>query len=99
MVVPIIPDFLYKMETVDNNSLPFNDTKTPRSLSLVKLKFEALERENGPVGALLSSKALVQLAANPVVGYLTNFLGYNVPMVIGSTNLLLAALCKLFVRV
>lgn len=82
------------MDNVDNASLIYNDTKTPKSLSLVKLRIEALERENGPVGALLSSKALVQLAANPLVGYLTSILGYNVPMVLGSTNLLLAALCK-----
>lgn len=93
--VPIIPDFLYKMDSPDNVSQIFNDSKTPRSLALVKLRFEALERENGPVGALLSSKALIQLVANPIVGYLTGVLGYHIPMVIGTTNLLLAALRKL----
>lgn len=49
--------------------------------------------EGGRVGLLLSSKAWVQLAANPVVGALTSTLGTRLPLLAGSVNLVLAALC------
>ncbi|XP_046490478.1 synaptic vesicular amine transporter isoform X1 [Neodiprion pinetum] len=52
--------------------------------------------ENGRVGFLLSSKALVQLVLNPVIGSLTGTLGYARPLLIGSVNLLLAALLFAF---
>lgn len=57
---------------------------------------EEIERENGPVGVLLSSKALVQLFLNPVVGIWTTKIGYKVPIFFGSMNLLLASLCTYF---
>lgn len=57
---------------------------------------EEIERENGPVGVLLSSKALVQLFLNPVVGIWTTKIGYKVPIFFGSVNLLLASLCTYF---
>lgn len=50
--------------------------------------------ENGRVGLLLSSKALVQLVMNPVVGAVTAHVGYHLPLFVGSINLLVAALCK-----
>lgn len=50
--------------------------------------------ENGRVGFLLSSKALVQLVLNPIVGSLTGTLGYARPLLLGSINLLVAALCE-----
>lgn len=51
--------------------------------------------EGGRVGLLLSSKAWVQLAANPVVGALTSSLGTRLPLLAGSVNLVLAAMCTL----
>ena len=50
--------------------------------------------ENGRVGVLLSSKALVQLVMNPIVGAVTSHVGYHLPLFVGSINLLVAALCK-----
>jgi hypothetical protein len=50
--------------------------------------------ENGRVGVLLSSKALVQLVMNPLVGAVTSHVGYHLPLFVGSINLLVAALCK-----
>lgn len=58
--------------------------------------------ENGRVGLLLSSKALVQLILNPAVGTLTGTLGYARPLFLGNLSLLLAALRKLhttFIRI
>ncbi|XP_034254331.1 synaptic vesicular amine transporter-like [Thrips palmi] len=48
--------------------------------------------EGGRVGLLLSSKAWVQLAANPVVGALTATLGTRLPLLAGSVNLVLASM-------
>jgi hypothetical protein len=50
--------------------------------------------ENGRVGVLLSSKALVQLVMNPLVGAVTSHVGYHLPLFVGSINLLVASLCK-----
>ncbi|XP_025160953.1 synaptic vesicular amine transporter [Harpegnathos saltator] len=54
------------------------------------------EDENGRVGLLLSSKALVQLILNPAVGTLTGNLGYVRPLFLGNLSLLLAALLFAF---
>ena len=51
--------------------------------------------ENGRVGLLLSSKALVQLILNPAVGIFTGTLGYTKPLFLGNLSLLLAAMRKL----
>lgn len=50
--------------------------------------------ENGRVGLLLSSKALVQLILNPAVGTFTGTLGYAKPLLLGNLSLLLAATRK-----
>ncbi|KAH0952978.1 hypothetical protein HN011_011020 [Eciton burchellii] len=55
-----------------------------------------MEDENGRVGLLLSSKALVQLILNPAVGTLTGTLGYTRPLFLGNLSLLLAALLFAF---
>ncbi|KFO87565.1 Chromaffin granule amine transporter, partial [Buceros rhinoceros silvestris] len=44
---------------------------------------EFLTKENVRVGLLFASKALVQLVVNPSVGFLTNRIGYHIPMFIG----------------
>lgn len=57
------------------------------------LAFE-LDSENGRVGLLLSSKAIVQLLLNPLVGVFTAKVGYHLPLFVGNTALLMSALCK-----
>ncbi|KAF3429475.1 hypothetical protein E2986_04682 [Frieseomelitta varia] len=52
--------------------------------------------ENGRVGLLLSSKALVQLILNPAVGIFTGTLGYTKPLFLGNLSLLLAAMLFAF---
>lgn len=54
--------------------------------------FEDISSENWKVGLLLSSKALVQLIVNPMVGSLTSHIGYSLPLVFGTHNLLLSAI-------
>lgn len=67
--------------------------KTP-----IQLEWELMESENGPIGMLLSSKAIIQLIINPFVGHLTGVWGYNLPMFIGTFNLLIAALREYFLN-
>ncbi|XP_076758816.1 synaptic vesicular amine transporter [Xylocopa sonorina] len=54
------------------------------------------EDENGRVGLLLSSKALVQLILNPAVGTFTGTIGYTKPLFVGNLSLLLAAMLFAF---
>ncbi|XP_068977846.1 synaptic vesicular amine transporter-like [Bombus flavifrons] len=52
--------------------------------------------ENGRVGLLLSSKALMQLILNPAVGIFTATFGYTKPLLLGNLSLLLAAMLFAF---
>lgn len=51
-----------------------------------------LNEENGAVGILLATKALIQVASTPFVKSLSNSLGYRVPITLGTFILLLASL-------
>ncbi|XP_071441380.1 synaptic vesicular amine transporter-like [Hetaerina americana] len=54
--------------------------------------------ENGRVAILLSSKAVVQLVINPVVGVLMSRTGHQIPLFVGSLCLLLSSLLFAFAR-
>ena len=54
-----------------------------------------LNTENGQVGAILSSKAFVQLAFNPLVSLIINRLGYELTLILGVTVLLQSSLRKI----
>lgn len=88
ITVPIIPDYLFS-----------KDIETPLlnrvSLSPIQRKFEDLEKDNGSLGALLASKAFVQLIFTPIVGYLTSIAGYDIPLLLGCCNMFIAAIRKL----
>lgn len=92
--VPIIPDYLFFNDI--NASIPESPSERlgPASLSPLQRKYETLERDNGPMGALLASKAFVQLAVTPLVGYAAAAFGCNVPLFFGSCNMLLACVRK-----
>lgn len=51
-----------------------------------------LNEENGSVGILLATKALMQLLSTPFVKMLSNTLGYRIPTVLGTFVLFLASL-------
>ncbi|CAH0555458.1 unnamed protein product [Brassicogethes aeneus] len=91
MLVPIIPDYLFSNVlnvTLNDENKPFG----PASLSPLQRKYQTLEKDNGPLGALLASKAFVQLAFTPAIGYLIGISGCNLPLLLGSCNMLLAAI-------
>lgn len=58
------------------------------------MKLQTLENENETMGVLLSSKAIVQLFMNPLVGILTSYVGYNLPIFLGSILLIVISVCK-----
>lgn len=76
--------FVDSFDVVDESAQPSADTD--RNLSLV--------HENGSVGILLAAKALVQLAITPLVGGISQRLGYRIPVVFGTFCLFVAALGK-----
>ncbi|XP_053125753.1 chromaffin granule amine transporter isoform X2 [Hemicordylus capensis] len=51
-----------------------------------------LSHENVRVGLLFASKALMQILANPIVGPLTNRIGYHIPMFFGFVIMFLSTL-------
>ncbi|KAL0277368.1 UNVERIFIED_CONTAM: hypothetical protein PYX00_004685 [Menopon gallinae] len=50
------------------------------------------DSENGRLGLLLSSKAIVQLLLNPVVGLVTAKIGYHLPLLFGTLILFASAM-------
>ncbi|KAL1495085.1 hypothetical protein ABEB36_010559 [Hypothenemus hampei] len=91
VVVPIIPDYLFS-NVLNYPNLNATSKLRPESLSPLQRKYEILEKDNGPLGALFASKAFVQLAFTPFVGYLTEILNNHVPLLLGSCNMLIAAI-------
>ncbi|XP_044755345.1 synaptic vesicular amine transporter-like [Coccinella septempunctata] len=90
VVVPIIPDYLFSNDIKSKeNTTTFHGLT---SLSPLQRKYEGLDNENGVLGALLASKAFVQLLFTPFVGYAVTKVGSFLPMLLGSCNILLASL-------
>ncbi|CAH1801474.1 unnamed protein product, partial [Owenia fusiformis] len=77
-IVPIIPNHLFNQETKDNITFQLANVSTKDDVG--NDTYEGIEEENGKVGWLLSSKAIVQFAASLVVGPLTNRVGYSIPL-------------------
>nr|CAD2166752.1 unnamed protein product [Meloidogyne enterolobii] len=61
-----------------------------------RLRHETLADENVHVGLMFGSKALIQLITNPLIGPLTNKIGYTVPMFGGFIILFLSTLLFAF---
>ena len=60
---------------------------------------EDIIEENGKVGALFASKALVQLLINPCVGSITNNYGYSSPFIFGTATLFISSMSRFWVLV
>ncbi|XP_073971118.1 putative mushroom body vesicular transporter portabella isoform X2 [Rhodnius prolixus] len=89
VVVPIVPDYLLNIENLAKDVDRFNMKLNSSALVLYE---NILDEENGRVGLLLSSKAVVQLMLNPIVGIAARYIGYTLPLFIGSVNLLSSTL-------
>jgi len=95
VVVPIIPDFLIDLEWVEkyHNSTGLWNYSDEALLNSTLLSSDGLDVRvlpeqllldvNSRVGWLFSSKAIVQLVANPFIGPVTNRYGARVPLFFG----------------
>ncbi|XP_033757412.1 synaptic vesicular amine transporter-like [Pecten maximus] len=75
-----------------------NNVTSGTNIGLAKrllMSFSAVD-ENSRVGWLLSSKALIQIIANPIAGMLCNRFGYPILLFIGTNTLLLSSLIYIF---
>jgi len=63
-----------------------------KSVAFLHHMHPSLNTENGQVGAILSSKAFVQLAFNPLVSLIINRLGYELTLIFGVAVLLQSCL-------
>jgi hypothetical protein len=68
------------------------ETGTDDSSSAAAVSPLESARANEKIGFLLSSKALVQLVANPLVGWWANRVGYSLPLLVGTSYLLVSSL-------
>ncbi|XP_014662220.1 PREDICTED: synaptic vesicular amine transporter-like isoform X2 [Priapulus caudatus] len=102
VVVPIIPDYLYTLEhhreyvysndATENPSSLANSTSIRSHNATIGDQNDDLGNENSQVGWLFSSKAIVQLFANLLVGPLTNRIGYTIPMFVGVIVLIISTM-------
>ncbi|XP_040579580.1 synaptic vesicular amine transporter [Lepeophtheirus salmonis] len=77
VVVPILPNFIYNAERESQN---------------LESRHQIISKENGRIGYLFASKALVQLVTNFLIGKMTTMIGYRLPFTIGSIFLLFSSL-------
>lgn len=75
VIVPILPDYLRKIGSWDDDEPDYNAT--------TKLH----QHHDGATGFLFASKAIVQLMVNPFSGAMIDRIGYDIPMMIGLTVL------------
>ncbi|NXH11413.1 VMAT1 protein, partial [Bucco capensis] len=80
----------------ESSSPPQLPTSSPPLPSSCPEDQELLSQENTRVGLLFASKALIQLLVNPSVGFLTNRIGYHIPMFLGFTIMFLSTVMFAF---
>lgn len=55
---------------------------------------EIIRDENSSIGVLLAIKAVIQIVVSPVIGTMTTRFGYRLPLIFGTFNLFVTAVCK-----
>ncbi|XP_073507028.1 chromaffin granule amine transporter-like isoform X2 [Phyllobates terribilis] len=83
---------------VDSIQLIANKTQEAPKNGSCNKEANVLKDENVQVGLLFASKAIVQLLVNPIVGYITSRVGYDIPMFCGFIILFLSTLIFAFAR-
>ncbi|XP_046447395.1 synaptic vesicular amine transporter-like isoform X2 [Daphnia pulex] len=111
-VVPILPHFVHRAENgqEENGTLVSPETGNETSSSLYNLLKSSAQHfhigrgyqpeigDNSRLGFLLSLKAIVQLAANPLIAVVSQRQGFALPLLVGTVNLILCALLFAFGR-
>lgn len=109
--VPILPHFVHRENGQEENgtliiSETHNETSSQSSLyNLLKSSAQHFHigrgyqpeiGDNSRLGFLLSLKAIVQLAANPLIAVVSQRQGFALPLLVGTVNLILCALLFAF---
>ncbi|CAJ0583366.1 unnamed protein product, partial [Mesorhabditis spiculigera] len=82
VVVPILPEYLLRLSHPDDAEFILSRLNVTDE-SKAALRHQLIESEGVSFSILYGSKAFVQLLANPLVGPLTNRIGYSMPLFIG----------------
>lgn len=109
--VPILPHFVHRENgQEENGTLVSPETGNETSSSLYNLLKSSAQHfhigrgyqpeigDNSRLGFLLSLKAIVQLAANPLIAVVSQRQGFALPLLVGTVNLILCALLFAFGR-
>ena len=93
VIVPIIPDYLRAINAwgpnnelvkgYENVSYAHNGTITTNLTTTFHWRPLVYANEDGAVGILFASKAIVQLMINPLSGTIIDRIGYDMPMMFG----------------
>ncbi|XP_044132844.1 chromaffin granule amine transporter-like [Bufo gargarizans] len=67
-----------------------NMTQEAPNNSSCNMEMSILQQENLQVGLLVASKAIIQFVFNPIVGLITNRIGYDIPLFVGFIVLFLS---------
>ncbi|XP_055380375.1 vesicular acetylcholine transporter [Condylostylus longicornis] len=89
VIVPIIPDYLQYIASLDDNGDPIPTPPPPRFPNGTLIPKDPNHHDHhgqdSATGILFASKAIVQLMVNPFSGALIDRIGYDIPMMIGLT--------------
>ncbi|XP_055300363.1 synaptic vesicular amine transporter [Sitodiplosis mosellana] len=89
--------YLHYVSTMFGKNAPVENVTMPENFQFDVVRDKLwndnnLNKENGAVGILLATKALIQLVSTPIVKSMSNSFGYRIPTVIGTFILFLASL-------
>ncbi|CAJ0955325.1 unnamed protein product, partial [Mesorhabditis belari] len=82
VVVPILPEYLLRISHPDDADFILKQNNLTDHSKAAE-RHRLIESEGVTFSVLYGSKALVQLIANPLVGPLTNRIGYPLPLFLG----------------
>ncbi|KAG9275370.1 probable vesicular acetylcholine transporter-A [Astyanax mexicanus] len=80
VIVPIVPDYLARLESQSEQSHHVVLSNSTNSSSQTNFPAENLDLQ---VGVLFASKAILQLIVNPLTGTFIDRVGYDIPLLIG----------------
>lgn len=89
--------YMHYVSTMFGRNIPLQNATIPDNFhfDVVRDKLwndNNLNEENGAIGILLATKALIQLVSTPIVKSMSNSFGYRIPTAIGTFVLFLASL-------
>ncbi|KAL9983535.1 hypothetical protein ACROYT_G005721 [Oculina patagonica] len=94
VIVPIIPVYLNIDKPINGPQIADNSTKNRTFTTTSSITTDS--SMDFKIGALFASKAFVQIMVNPAAGYLTERVGYSIPLYSGFCVLFVSTLVYAF---